>query len=275
MSNAVSPLQPRLSIVESVARQYGMDPRRFEQTLRATVVPQECTPEQFAAFLLVAKEYGLNPILKEIYAMPTRNGGIQPIVGVDGWAKMIARHEQADGFSFEDHRTGEGDLIAITCKMYRKDRTHPIETTEYFAECNRGTDTWRKWPHRMLRHKAMIQAARYAFGFSGVIDPDEYDRFGATPHDPAMLQAQMQLTGQDAFYERLRTEDLGPGDNGEPELPIDTPGHITTHPDYLAGVNDRKSNRHEPHFEIGEDETRWALWRQGYFSVGEPETEER
>ncbi|MBX5154601.1 hypothetical protein HJB78_27190 [Rhizobium lentis] len=27
--------------------------------------------------------------------------------------------------------------------------------------------------HRMLRHKAMIQASRYAFGFSGIYDEDE------------------------------------------------------------------------------------------------------
>src|SRR5215204_392677 len=197
MSNAVMPLQPRLSVVESVARQYGMEPTRFEQTLRATVVPKECSREDFAAFLLVAKEYGLNPILREIYAMPKKGGGIAVIVGVDGWAKMVSRRPEADGMAFEDHRTGEGQLIAITCKMYRKDRAHPIEATEYYAECNRGTDTWRQWPYRMLRHKALIQAARYAFGFSGIIDPDEYDRFGASPHDPAMLQAQMQLTGPD------------------------------------------------------------------------------
>jgi len=29
----------------------------------------------------------------------------------------------------------------------------------------------------MLRHKATIQAARYAFGLSGIIDPDEAERF--------------------------------------------------------------------------------------------------
>jgi hypothetical protein len=28
----------------------------------------------------------------------------------------------------------------------------------------------------MLRHKATMQAIRYAFGFAGVMDPDEYER---------------------------------------------------------------------------------------------------
>ena len=44
--------------------------------------------------------------------------------------------------------------------------------TEYLAECYRNTDPW-KMPHRMLRHKAAIQGIRYAFGFAGIMEPDE------------------------------------------------------------------------------------------------------
>ena len=260
MSNAVAPLEPQ-SIIATVAKTYGMHPKRFEETLRATVLGQ-CSNEELAAFLIVCREYELNPLLKEIYAYPKKDGGIQPIVGVDGWAKMVSRHPQADGMSFEDRFDNDMNLVSVTCRMFRKDRAHPIEATEYLKECKQNTIPWQKWPHRMLRHKAMIQAARYAFGFSNIIDPDEYDRFGATPHDPAMLQAQMQLAGPD------HTDD-------EPELPIDTPGHITTHPDYVQGQRDYAAGRSEPHFEIEEDETRLALWRQGYFAAVGNETEER
>jgi hypothetical protein len=56
--------------------------------------------------------------------------------------------------------------------MYRKDRKHPVTVTEYLSECKRTTEPW-KMEHRMLRHKALIQAARYAFGFAGVYDEDE------------------------------------------------------------------------------------------------------
>lgn len=164
------------SVLIDMSDRYGMEPAAFEATLRATVVPRECTREQFAAFLLVAKEYKLNPLLKEIYAFPSK-GGIQPIVGVDGWANLINSHPAFDGMDFEDHFNQAGDLVSITCKMHRKDRAHAITATEYLAECKRGTDPWRQWPRRMLRHKAMIQAARYAFSFAGIIDPDEAERF--------------------------------------------------------------------------------------------------
>lgn len=171
---AVIDRQPRSVLVDMSGR-YGMEPAAFEATLRATVCKGNVSREEFAAFLLVAKEYGLNPMTKELYAFPAKGGGIQPIVSIDGWSRIINDHPMFDGMEFEDVREGD-ELIAITCRMHRKDRSRSIEATEYMSECRRGTDVWKTWPRRMLRHKAMIQCARYAFGFSGIVDPDEYER---------------------------------------------------------------------------------------------------
>ena len=58
--------------------------------------------------------------------------------------------------------------------MYkRQDRKRPVKTIEYLDECFRSTDPWKQMPSRMLRHKALIQCARLAFGFSGILDVDE------------------------------------------------------------------------------------------------------
>jgi len=166
----------RLSLLVSMAHRFDMEPKAFEATLKATVMPQQHTNEQFAAFLMVCREYDLNPLTKEIYAFPSRGGGVQPIVSIDGWMKMMNAHPQFDGMEFVDQLDDDGNLTAITCRMYRKDRQHPTEVTEYMNECKRNTDVWKTWPARMLRHKAAIQAARYAFGFSGIYEPDEAGR---------------------------------------------------------------------------------------------------
>ena len=164
------------------AARFDIAPAEFEKTLKNTVVPGNITNEQFTAFLMVANEYGLNPITKEIYAFPSQRGGIQPIVSIDGWLKIINRHEQFDGLEFVDQLDGAGNLVAVTAKIYRKDRTHPIVVTEYMAECKGNTDPWKRFPARMLRHKATIQGARYAFGFSGIVDEDEYQRTERAVH---------------------------------------------------------------------------------------------
>lgn len=165
------------SVLVYMAEKYGMAPAALEATLRATVMPSDkaVSREQFAAFLLVAKEYDLNPLTKEIYAFPGKNNSIQPIVSIDGWLRMINQHPQMNGMQFVDNRDGT-KLVSVTCRIFRKDREHAIEVTEYMAECVRNTEPWQKWPARMLRHKAAIQAGRYAFGFSGIYDQDEIER---------------------------------------------------------------------------------------------------
>lgn len=185
--NAIVQSGETRSVMLSMAERYGMDPRAFESTLLATVMPSNVQPsrEQVAAFLLVAKQYGLNPFTREIFAFPAK-GGIQPVVSVDGWLKLINSDPQFDGMTFEDSHAENGELQSITCRIYRKDRQHPVEVTEYMRECKRSTDPWKQWPARMLRHKAAIQAARYAFGFSGIVDPDEAERIQSVQATPAV-----------------------------------------------------------------------------------------
>ena len=178
--NQVTTMEPRRSITTEMANRFGMEPAAFEATLRATVFPRAGSKEEFAAFLLIAKEYKLNPVTREIYAFPKKGGGLSFVVSVDGWANIINTHPAANGMTFVDQTDMDGKLIAITCQMWRKDREHPIEATEYMAECQRATDPWRQWPRRMLRHKAMVQAARYAFGYAGIVDQDDAERFEKT-----------------------------------------------------------------------------------------------
>ena len=168
------------SVLLDMANRYGMEPVPFEATVRAICMPANSTREEFAAFLLVAKEYKLNPLTKEIYAFPKRGGGIVPIVSIDGWVSLVNSHPACDGFTFSWMQDDKGDPISCTCIMFRKDRSHPVEVTEYLAECIRPTDPW-KMKHRMLRHKAMIQGARYAFGFSGIYDEDEGAKIAEAP----------------------------------------------------------------------------------------------
>lgn len=176
MTQSVATIQPRPSLIVAMASQYQMDPAQFAKTVRATCMPGTASDEEFAAFLMVAKQYDLNPVTREIYAFPKKGGGIQPIVGIDGWMNLINSHPACDGMEFKDDFDAKGALVSITAMIHRKDRKHATMVTEYMAECRRPTEPWTKWPARMLRHKAAIQCARYAFGFAGIIDPEEAER---------------------------------------------------------------------------------------------------
>lgn len=171
--------------VQLMADRLSIDPADLQNIVINTIMPTgsnvpKATNEQFLSFLAVANEYKLNPMTKEIYAFPSKGGGIQPIVSIDGWLKIINEHPDFDGMKFQDALDDNGKLISVTCQMFRKGRTHPVEVTEYMSECAGKTEPWTRWPARMLRHKATIQCARYAFGFSGIADPDEGERIRST-----------------------------------------------------------------------------------------------
>ncbi|MCA9367544.1 phage recombination protein Bet [Candidatus Kaiserbacteria bacterium] len=195
-------------VLANVAKRFEIEPAQFEATLRATVIPTGCNNEQFTAFLMVANEYKLNPITKEIYAFPGKGGGIQPIVSIDGWLKIINRQEGFDGMEYEDKLDGNGNLISVTCRIFHKSRSRATEVTEYMSECRRETDVWKRWPARMLRHKATIQCARYAFGLSGIMDEDEYQRMEDTkrtekPVSGVVVEASPNFYPQEQFEENF------------------------------------------------------------------------
>ena len=175
----------RANALNQLAGSLNIDANSLKNTLMNTVFKvrvnnQDRTPtdEEFAALIIVANEYELNPITKEFYAFPAKGGGIVPVISVDGWIKIMNRHPMFDGIEFDDISDTDGKLIGIETVIFRKDRTKPIRITEYLDECIRDTDPWRKSPARMLRHKSIIQAVRLAFGVSGALAEDEVEIIG-------------------------------------------------------------------------------------------------
>lgn len=168
------PSQLVVSQIGQLAEQLKLPPNEdLYWILRETAFKGSVTDSQLSALLIVAGQYGLNPWTREIYAFPDK-GAIVPVVGVDGWSRIINSNPMFDGMDFKQ------DDESCTCTIYRKDRSHPIQVTEWMAECKReprnGPGPWQSHPKRMLRHKAMIQCARLAFSYAGIYDPDEAER---------------------------------------------------------------------------------------------------
>ena len=184
----VATINQPTSLIQRFAGRYFVDADKLLTTLKATAFKQkangpEVTNEQMMALLVVADQYRLNPFTKEIFAYPDK-GGIVPVVGVDGWSRIINENPQLDGIAFTysektvEHK-GKTCHQWIECHIQRKDRANPITVREYFSEVVRELEyktPWDTHPNRMHRHKTLIQCARIAFGFAGIYDEDEAER---------------------------------------------------------------------------------------------------
>jgi phage recombination protein Bet len=178
----VAPAKPRL--VELFADRYSIAPEQLLNILRNTAFSVKrgdppVTNEEMGALLVVANEYHLNPFTKEIYAFRNKGGGITPIVGIDGWVRIVERQPTFQG---EEMKSGFDETLGpdsqqlgfyYECFIHRSDRKFPISRRQYFRENVRNTEPWQNMPTRMLQHRAYIQSARAAFGFGGIFDPDE------------------------------------------------------------------------------------------------------
>lgn len=191
MSNIV------LSQAKKLAESFGIegDAQEIVSILKATAFRSdkgEVSDAQLAALLIVAGQYGLNPWTKEIYAFPDKKNGIVPVVGVDGWSRIINEHPQFDGMEFRASETmvrmPGANVDApewMEAVIYRKDRSRPTVVREYLDEVYREpfkgqygvvVGPWQTHTKRFLRHKTSIQASRLAFGFGGIYDQDEAER---------------------------------------------------------------------------------------------------
>jgi len=210
--NAVVKAAPQAStsVLVRMAQKFGVDADKMLSTLKATAFRGEVSNEQMMALLVVADQYELNPWTKEIYAFPDRNNGIVPVVGVDGWARIINSHPQFDGMDFVDGPLNPRSIPEwIECHMHRKDRSHPIVVREYFDECYRDVGPWKSHPRRMLRHKATIQAARLAFGFVGIYEPDEAQHIiDVTPEVLPKIDPRGDLSSVDTTLRDQRVQEI-------------------------------------------------------------------
>jgi phage recombination protein Bet len=163
--------QTKTSALATMAGRLSVDPNKLLDTLKATCF-KGASNEEMLALVAVSNRYGLDPLTKQIYAFPSK-GGITPVVSVDGWLHILNSQPQFDGIEFLFEDGPDGKPASVTAVVYRKDRTRPTKVTEYFAECYRPTEPWKQFPRRMLRHKAVKEAVRVAFGISGITDEDE------------------------------------------------------------------------------------------------------
>ena len=200
---------PKPSALAIMATRFSVDPAKLLETLKATAF-KGSTDAELMSLCIVANEYGLNPFTKEIYAFPAKGGGIVPLISIDGWLKRINEHPQFDGLEKTFTEDDAGKPISCIVTIHRKDRNHPTIHEEYLLECARNTEPWNKQPRRMLGHRALIQCARIAFGFSGA-DPEEMEAV----HSRAVIGRVIPQAKVPAFLSRPEVSEIEPATEEE------------------------------------------------------------
>ena len=160
----VKQVSPMARALKCAAQTVGMTPACLTTWL--SQYPQLGEATQETCLRLIA-EYRLNPRADEIDLVQFEEGRWQVFITVNGWSKLINAHPAFCGIEFsEASELEEGVPLWMGCAIYRTDRVKPIEVKEYFSEMKTEHAAWQQMPRRMLRHRAMQQCARLAFGIT-------------------------------------------------------------------------------------------------------------
>lgn len=152
-------------------------------------------PYDVFSFLMTCKNLHLNPMLKQIYGFESK-GKVVTVISIEGWNEIANRTPQFDGFDYEFPTPQERQLtynkvsfdggyrkvtpITVTrkvseyiiCRVYRKDRSHPIAVTTFFDEASTGSEPWATMPMQMLQNRAMVNAIKKAFNVNAFAEDD-------------------------------------------------------------------------------------------------------
>lgn len=153
-------------------------------------------PYDVFSFLLTCKNLQLNPLLKQIYGFES-NGKVVTVVSIEGWNQIANRNPQFDGFDYEfstpverqltyNKTTYDGGYRKVTpvtvtrkvseyiiCRVYRKDRSHPISVTTFYDEASTGSEPWVTMPMQMLQNRALVNAIKKAFNVNAYAEDDK------------------------------------------------------------------------------------------------------
>lgn len=174
------------SVLARMAEHFGVSPKGLYTTLAKTCFrkPDGSAPtnEEMMSLLIISEKAGLNPMLGQIYAFPGKNGGIVPIVGVNGLREIATANPEYSGVRFEYSErvvsvAGVECNESIRCFVKRRRPDGYVFESEgiaFFTEKFRPTEPWKNQPRHMLSNKALIQALKNTFpALSSLYDEDE------------------------------------------------------------------------------------------------------
>jgi phage recombination protein Bet len=164
-SKAIAKIEPQVNL--------RIDERVSEQTIRDYLFGSQTklTEEQQKLFIMTAVTCNLNPIKREIYAVPyaekddagnkTGQYRLSIMTGYEVYLKRAERSGKLAGW--EAWSEGEGTSLKACIRIYRKDFKNPFYHEVFFTEYNQINKMWKYKPRTMLKKVVISQGFRLAF----------------------------------------------------------------------------------------------------------------
>ena len=163
------------SLLGDLSQAVGLEPAKFYDAVKRACGCNGATDADFAALLMTAKAYDLNPVMRELWLLDTGRGRIRATISHDGFFKIMVRHPDYLNHTYtvgEDEIGGKYGEVTIYTKAAQEAGVPPYVHREYLEEVRKGSGPWKTHTQRMLRGRTISQGVRHRFAIAAP-DPDE------------------------------------------------------------------------------------------------------
>jgi len=166
-----------------------------EVSIIKDTVAKGFTNLELAYFLNVAKSYGLNPFLKQVWGYKDTKGNIIVFAGRDGFLSKAQSDPRWNGIASDVIREGEKYEINIALGQisHSKDVTSKAKIIGAYARCkpkgceietiewadfdtyNKGHNVWKADPVAMIKKVAESHCLAKAYGITGLAVEEDFE----------------------------------------------------------------------------------------------------
>ncbi len=196
-----------------------------QQDVQAFICPN-ATQQELVMFMELCRAWRLNPFLKEAYLVKYGSQSAQMTVAKQVWVKRASNNPNYDGMEHGivlrgpngiEHREGtatydDEKLLGGWCRVYLKNRSHPVYSEVSLKEMGKGQANWKSMPGIMIDKCAQSAALREAFpsDLGGLYSEEELGTEAATVESQYQnIEPQVVQTGSIAeAVQEDHTEEL-------------------------------------------------------------------
>ena len=167
-----------------------------EQLVKSGIIPNSInTPQKAMAILQMGHELGLSPMVA-LNNISVVNG--RATLGADLIVAIIMKHPDYDGMEIK----GDDKQCTVSIRRRVGEKFDTFTGSFSMDDAARAglttKDSWKKYPQRMLKHRAISYTARDAFpdALAGVMMPEEMETIEVPAHVETPVEIQKGLYSQ-------------------------------------------------------------------------------
>ena len=164
-----------------------------EQLVKSGIIPNSInTPQKAMAILQMGHELGLSPMVA-LNNISVVNG--RATLGADLIVAIIMKHPDYSGMEIK----GDDKQCTVLIRRRAGEKIDTFTGSFSMDDAARAglvsKDSWKKYPQRMLKHRAISYAARDAFpdALSGIYMPEEMETIEAPEHIETPIEAPVEI----------------------------------------------------------------------------------